>query len=377
VRIGLIRKRYTPYGGAEVFLDRFAGELIRRGHEVEVFSTAWRPRPGMTVHRVSDRGPSFLRPLIFAINARKAVMEARPDIVVSFDRTFRQDILRASDGCHGEWLDRRMRTVSALKRMGLCLNPLHRVMLHIERRAFGDPGLKFVVALSNAGKREIMARYGLIEDKIYVIYCGVDTAHFSPTGRQGERERLRRTLGLGGDTVALLFIGSGFERKGLLFLIRALSVLKDRGDVRLIVAGRGKAARYLSEAVRLGVADRVSFLGPVEDVRALHGAADVFVLPSIYEPFGNACIEAMASGLPVVTSRAAGASEVIEGGKGAELRGAVVEDPADHEALAKAIEPFLERGLRLRAGMAARREAERHTMEGKVDEFLSLVKRAL
>jgi len=88
VRIGLIRKHYTPYGGAEVFLQRFMAELVKRGHTLDVFSTDWEEREGIRVHKIKAGGPSFLKPLVFALNAASAVNAVRPDVVLSLEKTF-------------------------------------------------------------------------------------------------------------------------------------------------------------------------------------------------------------------------------------------------------------------------------------------------
>ncbi|MEK7773115.1 MAG: glycosyltransferase family 4 protein, partial [Deltaproteobacteria bacterium] len=360
-----IRSRYTPYGGAEVFLERFIKELLKRGHEIDVFSTGW-AGAGVTVHRIAAAGPSFIRPLVFALRAAKEVERVKPDVVVSLERTFCQDIYRAGDGCHREWLIRRRRTVSPAKRLMIRLNPLHATLLYLEKRLFSSARLKKVVANSNAVKQDIIRHYGLPEEKICVIYNGIGPV---PDLDEAQRQRQRSGFGLERDTVLLLFVGSGFERKGLIHLIRALGELKDKGDLRLLVVGKGKQDRYLKEAKRIGVGERVVFAGPVKGVGALYQAGDIFVLPSIYEPFSNACLEAMAAGLPVVTSQVNGASEIMKDG----VTGAVVMDPTDESELARKIAPFIDKGRRIEAGRAARIEARKYSIERCVNEFLKLV----
>jgi len=377
MRIGIIRRRYNPYGGAEVFVERFIAELLNRGHVVDLFAEEWAGAAvgggggeGVTFHRVRAGGPSFLRPLSFALNAKKAVERARPDVVVSFERTFCQDVYRAGDGCHREWLKRRAPTVTPLKRFLISINPLHKVLLYIEKRLFTDSRLKSVVANSNMVKADIIRHYGLPEKSIYVIYNGINVSGFVGTPVEAGK-KTRAALGVKEGERVLLFVGSGFERKGLLYAIRALKYLQE-ARVRLIVVGHGSVKRYLREAGRLGVEGLVTFLGPVKDTRQYYRAADIFVLPSIYEPFSNACLEAMASGLAVVTSRANGFSEVIKEG----LTGAVVEDPTDPEEIARKIKTFLPSEKREEVGRLARREAKKFTMEKNVGEFLKIIEEA-
>ena len=165
----------------------------------------------------------------------------------------------------------------------------------------------------------------------------------------------------------LLFVGSGFERKGLRFLIRALALIKDKADIRLVVIGKGRTPEYVREAKRLGVLDRVIFKGPLKNARDYYCAGDIFVLPSIYEPFSNSCLEAMAAGLPVVTSSANGVSELLTGMNG------VVQDPSDAGEIAARITPLLDEAVRLKAGQAVMEAASEYTMERNVSEFLRLV----
>jgi len=368
VRIGLIRKHYTPYGGAEVFLGRFIAEIVKRGHTLDVFSTDWEESVGVRVHRIKAGGPSFLRPLVFALNAASAVDNVRPDVVLSLERTFCQDVYRAGDGCHREWLERRGRTVSKGRRFLNGLSPKHRVLLYLEKRLFTSRRLKKVVANSKRVKEEIIRHYGLPEEKIFVIHNGVDASAFDV--READRVPLRESIGVRGDTALLLFVGSGFERKGLLYLVRAMGLLKDR-DVRLLVVGKGSTARYIREADNLGVKDRINFAGPVKDAKKYYRAGDIFILPSIYEPFSNACLEAMAAGLPVVTSRVNGVSEILTEG----VNSAILDDPTDPVEMAGKIRMFLNAELRKKAGESARLEARKHSIEGNVSEFLSLLEK--
>ncbi len=367
MRIGIIRARYNPFGGAEVFMGRFMKGLAARGHSLLVYSTDWPEEEGLTLRRITTSGPSFLRPLSFALKVKKAVEEDRPDVVISFERTFSQDIYRAGDGCHREWLRRRCATLGPLKRLSVFLGPKHRVLLYLEKRLFADPRLRKVVANSERGRDEIRRLYGLRQEDICVIYNGAPPLAVNAKKRAAERRKLRASLGVDRGEKVLLFVGSGFERKGLMYAIRALAHLPV--ETRLVVIGRGRTAPYEKEARRLGVAERVRFMGAVKGAAAYYPLGDVFVLPTIYEPFSNACLEAMAAGLPVVTSRVNGVSEVMEAG----VSGAVVEDPTDDAALARCIEPFLDEKKARAAGAAARKIAASLTMEKNVEEFLRVV----
>jgi len=186
---------------------------------------------------------------------------------------------------------------------------------------------------------------------------------------------VRRALGLAEGELTLLFVGSGFERKGLGPLLRALDLLRrDAGDlaIRLLVAGR-REARYERMARHLGLQERVTFLGGARNVPDLYAGADAFILPSLYDPFSSACLEAMAAGLPAITSRGNGTSELIEDG----MEGFLLDDPTDPRAIAKAILAAGDPAAREAMGAAARRRAEAHPFDDHVDRLLNLIENAV
>ncbi len=369
MRIGIIKQSYTPYGGAETFLARFIGELLKRGHTLDVFTGRWPAGEGVRVHLIKPSGSRSARPLNFALKAEKLVDKVKPDVVIGLEMTL-CDIYRYGGGCHREWLE--VKSKGALKRLATSLSPFHSAMLRLEKRVFGDARLKFVAANSRMVKDDILKHYDLPEEKICVIYNGVDLADFDYPDRGALRRRIRAEFSIADDDTVILFIGSGFERKGLATLIGALGILPDRDrSIKVLVIGRGESARYAGVAREAGVADKVIFAGPVKGATDYYAAGDIFALPSIYEPFSNACLEAMAAGLPVVTTSRNGVSEIIEDG----VNGGVCSDPANPEELAVKIAPFIDKEKRGRAGALARAEAEKYPIEKNINGFLSLIEK--
>ncbi|MBW1740966.1 MAG: glycosyltransferase family 4 protein [Deltaproteobacteria bacterium] len=345
MKVALIRKKYSPFGGAERYVDTLVRHLLDLGHEVHIFANEWESATRGTqsatqrlvFHRVPMiKGLSVLKLLSFAINVRRLLKKERFEIVHSFERTLYQDIARAGDGCHKEWLIQRAKYEPFWKRVLVGINPLHWSFLWIEKQIFDKKNTQIVIANSQRGKEEIIRHYGFPAERIRVIYNGVDTKRFNPACRGKFRKAVRDFLGLSEDIRVLLFLGSGFERKGLKFAIESLSKINEP-KIKLVVAGKDNPKRYRMQARRLGVVDKVIFYGPTKEPERLYGAADVFVLPTIYEPFSNACLEAIASGVPVVTSKINGFSEFIEDG----VTGVCVEDPSDIEALKGAIQRLL------------------------------------
>jgi len=342
MKIALVREKYTDFGGAERYVASLADNLALRGHEIEIFARTWKtqPRPpgadrppqNITLRRVPVlRGPSFLQILSFAVNSRKLLKRGRYDIIHSFERTLYQDIYRAGDGCHREWLAQRRKIDPPRKSMLHRINPLHITLLWIEKQIFTENGCKAVMANSRRGKKEIMDLYGVPEKKIRVIYNPVDQQRFSCGSHQESREKLLQRFGIEPDCALLLFVGSGFKRKGLTATLKALALLAS--PAHLIVVGKDRPSPYQRLAGELGIEKCVSFAGPVSEVAPYYRGADLFVFPTIYEPFSNVCIEAMAAGLPVVTSRINGASEVLVEGDS----GYVIDDPLDPAEIAAKI----------------------------------------
>lgn len=320
MKIGLICRPYSFHGGIETATAGLLGALARAGHAVELISTARQPDvPGVPVRRVRVlRHPSLLRLLSFALAAQREAARHGYDVVQSHERVLRQDLYRAGEGCHRAYL-------AAMGR-GPGSSPYHRVVCALERRIFEMRAARHVVAIARRGQEEMAHLYGTAATDVTVVYNGVDLDRFHPEQRARHRATARTALGLPEGAWTVLFVGSGFERKGLGPLLAAFARLLDRAS-RLVVAGKGDVPRYQRLAERLGVAPRVIWMGPVPEVERLYAAADAVALPARYEPFGNVHLEALASGVPVLTSVHAGGAEVVRPGDNGWVVEAVAEEP--------------------------------------------------
>ena len=348
MRLGIVRQRYTPFGGAERFVERAIDALLERGVRVSIYTRKWpQARSGRVEPVVCN--PFYLgslwRDASFASAVRAALARDRPDVVQSHERIEGCDIFRAGDGVHRVWLDERLRTGGRSARLRIAANPYHRYMQDAEARMFGSPSLKAVICISQMVRDDIRRYFPLPEEKLHVIYNAVDPHEFSPAVR-ADRVATRAALGLTDDDVAFLLVGSDYARKGVATAIRALARLPR--EARLVVVGKDKAPeRSVRLAHRAGVGERVIFAGPHKDPRPYLGAADAFVLPTIYDPLSNAVLEALACGLPVVTSQRCGAGElVVAHGAGWTC------DAIDDAAFADAMRALLDAGNRTR--LAAR-----------------------
>lgn len=364
---------YTPYGGAEVFLSRFIKKLIDEGHECHIFAAEWEAcdNKNILIHNVwSLKWPSFMKVLSFAIGSYFALKKVSLDVILSFEKTLYHDVYRAGDGCHREWLNQRKKAVSPLRYLTIILNPFHLTLLFLEKRLFRRRNLKAIIANSRMVKENIIKHYQVPENRIHVIYNGVSPTFFDHSDSNELRTKQREILGIDDETYLLLFVGSGFERKGLLYLIEAVAKLKERNiNVKLMVVGKGKTEKYKNASARYNVNDNIIFLGPQKDTKGYYAACDLFVLPTLYDPFSNATLEAIACGKPVVTSRFNGASEVVE----KEEMGSIVQEPRDPDEIAVRIEEVL---LNLKKYIYKSKKtslAEQYSIEKSVKEYLQVL----
>ncbi len=203
-------------------------------------------------------------------------------------------------------------------------------------------------------RAEIVSCYGRAAETIELVRNGVRVSDFGPAPLK--REAARSQLGVG-DDVAVLFAGSGWARKGLRFAIAAA----EKAEMHLLVAGRGKDRRYRSSAA--------CFLGEMDDLRLPLAAADIFILPTLYDPFSNACLEAMAAGLPVITTRDNGCNEIIDD----KVHGSIVERPDDIDALANALRFWSDPARRLNARSNLLERATQFDISRNVAQMLELL----
>ena len=224
-------------------------------------------------------------------------------------------------------------------------------------------GARAVIANSELVKREILREYGTPAGRVHIVPNGLTAESFTPAPA-GLREEARRKLDLTGQDFIILFAGSGWERKGLRFALAAVAALPAALRPVLLVAGAG-------ERPGGNLTARARFLGPVPpgELRALFAAADVFLLPTLYDPFSNACLEALAAGLPVVTTADNGFSEILSPG----VDGETVEHAADVDALASALTAWADPARRSAARETIRAKAARFTIEANLARTLTVL----
>ncbi len=246
----------------------------------------------------------------------------------------------------------------------------YRLIEALERRVYTRSDLPLAV-VSRKVAADLAQFYGRT-NRLHIVYGGLDLGRFHPDRRAGRREEARRALGLAKETFALLLIGNGWKNKGLPCLLEAVGRLGNP-HVRVLVVGRDIAAPYQAAIERHGLGQRVFFLPPRPDVEFYYAAADAYVGPSLEDAFALPPAEAMACGLPVITSRNNGGSEMISPG----VDGLILEEPTDAEALAQLLRALYgDADLRRRLGENAARTAQQYTWEQNAAEMMALFEQA-
>ena len=369
-KIAFIQRKVAPHGGGEMFALRFLGELKKMGHKITIFAHSANFSFLDQVHfvRIPILKPfSFLKMLSFAWFCKRAAKRKNYELIFSNERTIYQDIYFAGEGCHSAWLKQRFRQVGALKKFLITINPLHWTILYLEKRCLTNSRLLGIISFSKRVKQELVSKHNLPADKIKVVYHGVP----APVADENEIERhtMRQDLGIGENEMVILFIGSGFERKGLRFLIEGLAHF-DHPSFRLCVVGKGKTGKYRKCAKRLGLQDKVHFYGQNPNVPLFYSIADVFVLPTIYEPFGLVVLEAMSYNVPVVVSQYAGAAELVTHGE----NGLILKNPFDANEIGQCLNQLKDPGFRQTLAKAGNHLASQYTLDKNISETIKAVK---
>jgi UDP-glucose:(heptosyl)LPS alpha-1,3-glucosyltransferase len=364
-------------GGAETYVGDLARRLARDGHAVHLYAARWDPAalPASThFHRLDvPRGPRFLRPWRFAEACEKALASAQHDVTVGFDKTWGQDVLYPQGGLHAasrfhNLLKFRSPVARFAAAAGKLFDPAAHSFARLERRQYLGPDKPVIVVNSRMVQRHFEQFYGIGQESVRVVPSAIDPLRFTAEDRPRRRQAERDRWGVDPDEPVGLMVAMNYRLKGLAPLVRAAAAMPREHRFRLAVVGHPNFARYERLVRRLGVADRFRFLGFRADPRDAYFAADFLVHPTFYDPCSLVVLEALACGLPVVTTRYNGASELLT----VPDNGLVIDDPHDASALGGTIARMLNPGYRRAASQAAREAAGRWTFEHHYRALLSV-----
>ncbi|MFO7956279.1 MAG: glycosyltransferase family 4 protein [Candidatus Brocadiia bacterium] len=378
MKITICCKQFGPGGGAEKFLANFARCLVEDGHSVRALAaTITGEVQGIeTAPLHLPPVPKALRDLMLARAARDALDREQADVTFSDQKCWGADVVRPGGGVQREYVKQRIKTFRPapyrlLKRLQYALSIREKLRIYIDDRLYAEPGPRLVIANSDMVRRNLEKHYPHLRERITVVYNGADPERFHPGLREEHRKPVRDELDIPPDALVGVFVGTGWRRKGLHTFIRALGVLSGCGViVYAMVVGRGSERKAGAYAAAQGVADQIRFVGRTSP-EPYYGAADMLVLPTFFDPCANVTVEALACGLPVVTSCYNGAYELITPGR----EGFWVEDAADAEGVAEAIGKLRDTELRRSASRAARALALQHTLERQYREIKEAIVR--
>jgi UDP-glucose:(heptosyl)LPS alpha-1,3-glucosyltransferase len=251
------------------------------------------------------------------------------------------------------------------------LSPKQWVQGYIENAPYKKRAFKKIVAISDMVKNDIIRWYAIPENQIEVVYNGVDTERFHPRNRQ-YREEIRKRHGIG-DEFVILFVSNNFRMKGLGYLIKALAEIKKENHlpIKLLILGRDRQRPYLRLARKMGISEDVVFAGSTDEPEKYYRAADLLVHPTFYDACSLTVLEALSSGLPVITTTSNGAGGILMNGQG----GIILSGPRDNPSLCENLSFFLEQGIRERASIEARRLAENYSLERNWRKMKEIINR--
>lgn len=357
----LLKSGVSRRGGLEKWARVLSLAFLQKGCRVTLLTTGESPElpSEVEIHSLKKQYPmSVLRVRAFDAFCSQFLKTHKADLVFGLDRNSFQTHLRAGNGVHRAYLEQRKKQEGPLAHWGHLINPLHRTLLSLEKRAFLHPELKCLFVNSEMVKREILTYYPVDARKIHVIHNGVEWTRFSP-GFSAWPEKYKN------EGFQFLFVGHGFRRKGLERLMRGLSLL-NRKEVHLSVVGKDKELPYFKAlAEKLKV--RALFHGEQSDMVPFYQQADALVIPSFYDPFANVTVEALAFGLYVVSSKYNGGSEVLT-----KDTGCLIEDLGHDESVARALEEALKHPKTIASADRIRNSIQSLDFPNQLSRFMEL-----
>jgi len=384
MRIALIIDRFLPEkGGRELYVQLLARNLSARGHTVTIFSRHFArdiaEDSRIFRHRIYvPIWPAFIKILLFASRCKRDIEREIFDITHDVGHIVGADIFNPHGGVEQVWLKRYFASYDRaayrmFKKIQRFLSPKEWAVILLQKRQYLSDETHRIIAISSMIKSHIHIHYPEIpENKISLVQNPADLSKFNPKNRLNFREIQRKSLHLRSTEITILFVGNNYRLKGLSPLLKSLVIL-DRLNAhdfpfRLLVIGHGNSNLWGKFSRKIGVEKRVTFLGSVKDMEKIYAAADIFVLPTYYDSAALVILEAMASGLPVVTSRWNGVSSLID----APDAGMVLENNDNPEEIARAVYSYFPIEKRKIALKMSPQKVSVFSLEHHVDKILEI-----
>ena len=355
-------------GGCETYISDLARRLVADGHEVHLYASQWDAAAlpeTMHYHALpTSSGPRFLRPWRFARACESALQGANHDVSLGFDKTWGQDVLYPQGGLHAASALHNLRKhpgsfARRLARLVKALDVAHWSFKLLERKQYLGERRPLIVVNSHMVRGHFERLLGISPQSLRVVRSAIDPERFVEHDRLKRRIEWREQFGIRPDETVALFAAMNYRLKGLEPLLHAVRLLPSAAPFRLAIVGNPRAGAYERLAHRLGIAQRVCFAGHCDDMRNGYFAADFLVHPTFYDPCSLVVLEALACGLPVITTKYNGAAELLTPPQ----EGYVIANPHEHARLAWAMTQLLDPVRRAGCAQAARKAAAGWTFE--------------
>lgn len=358
---------YFPFGGLQRDFYRIAMECVRRGHEVDVYTMQWQGEipQELSVNILFVSGwQNHTRLKNFSREVRARLQEKHYDCVIGFNKMPGLDVYYAADTCF---------QAKTRAKHGLLyrLTPRYRCLLAFEKAVFAKETKTEILLIASRQQAEFEQYYQTEKSRFHLLPPGIARESFAPQEAAAIRAELRKEFHLDQNDLLLLFVGSGFKTKGLDRVITGLSTLPEtlKARTHLFIIGKNDALPFQKEAKKLQVAERIKFLGGRFDVSRFMLAADVLVHPAYNENTGTVLLEAVASGLPVLTTDVCGYAHYVKEANA----GKVLSSPFQQAQFNQALTAMLtspERADWSRNGIAFASQTDIYSMVERAVDFI-------
>lgn len=371
MKIGIVLSKCHRFGSSRYLIETVP-YFASRGHEIHIFANSWDKidHPNVFFHKT----PKVFTKNLILREAFNTFMLTLIQKFHKFDITLAQPTryftpdIGEMQFVYKAWIDykksRGVRDSIKIKIADGWLSWMEKRNIKMCR--------EFIV-LANCVKRDIVKGYKIPEDKVTVCYSGVNLEEFNPKNKRIYREEIRKSFNIANDETLILFVGNPFSRKGLDYLIKSLKHVKDK-KFKLLVCGKDDPEPYIKLSRGLGLENKIIYnIGLTTEIRKFFAASDIFVFPTLYEPFGLVILEAMASGIPVITSEIAGAAELITNYK----EGIVLKTPENVDEIGKSIKYLIDNPDKIiKMGKAARKKSEIYSWTNTAKCMLRVLERS-
>ncbi|MBR5623401.1 glycosyltransferase family 4 protein [bacterium] len=334
-----IQKLDKKLGGAERFTTNLVKSMLKRGHDITIACYSWdKQYEEQGIRFIRIKKPGFLKDpweeYSKSLKEEIEKLDEKPDIVCGLTQTYPQDVHRFAGGIYAYWLPKKYPKTWFFQKF----MPRNRRILQFEKKIYAPQNLRYAVAISEMDKALLEKYYAFPEERIITIYNGIDQTEFHNNGREETRQKLTKANAIDPKLRIVLFSANNYKRKGLPEAVEAILKTKDPSRFALVVIGKPDKALRSSLKRKIGDKFRNVWLSRVDDPAEYYRGADLMLFPTHYDSFANVTAEAMLCGLPLITTKDAGGSEMVTQG----VNGFVVEDSSKIKEMAEALDLLLD-----------------------------------